>query len=118
MLGKLKAGSQNGAGDKREAARVGGETLRQAELQIVDSNRPAANWQVGQQVAGGGVTGLVVQETGVGSDNAPISAESCSGVALCGRTGSAVLVLCGRSQDVRLTPCWSSQLKDGCKDSE
>lgn len=64
MLGKLKAGSQNGAGDKREAARVGGETLRQAELQIVDSNRPAANWQVGQQVAGGGWRGWRCREQG------------------------------------------------------
>lgn len=35
--------------------RVGGEKRRQAEIQIVDSNRHAANWQVGQQVAGGGM---------------------------------------------------------------
>lgn len=58
MSGKLEAGSQNGTEDKREVGRVGGEKRRQAEIQIVDSNRHAANWQVGQQVAGG------MQDTG------------------------------------------------------
>lgn len=35
MLGQVEAGSQNGAEDKREAGRVGGEKRRQAEIQIV-----------------------------------------------------------------------------------
>lgn len=35
MLGKVEAGSQNGAQDKGEAGRVGGENHRQAEIQIV-----------------------------------------------------------------------------------
>lgn len=88
MIGKLEAGSQNGAEDKREVGGAGGENSGQAEIQIVDSNRHASNRQVGQQVA-------------VWTSNSLISAESSSKVVACRWSGLAEFVVSSTTQDVR-----------------
>lgn len=97
MLRRVKAGSQNGTEDKREAGSVGGEKIRQTAIQ-----KRAPSSQVLQQAVRTGAgcrmqAGWSLREP----SNTLTSAESSFEVTMRGWMGPASLVACSRTPGVR-----------------